>query len=156
MNAVTVRPPLDALSARLRELHSHALAAAGEGGAATAGFALFERLINDPEWAWLRPLSALMADIDQVTSEPQPACADLEAAAAAQVRGLLFGDGELSQPAFLERYRPLLQRHSALASTHGELRRLLRAFPLGAAGESERLRARQHWAARCQPRRRAG
>ena len=51
------------------------------------------------------------------------------AAAAAHIRGLIFGEGDLVDPVFLTHYRSLLQLDHALASTHGELRKLLKALP---------------------------
>ena len=51
------------------------------------------------------------------------------AAAAGRVRALVFGIGEPRDEQFLNRYRPLLQVNAALASAHGELKRLLDVFP---------------------------
>ena len=50
------------------------------------------------------------------------------AAAAGRVRALVFGLGEPRDEQFLNRYRPLLQQSAALASAHGELKRLVDAL----------------------------
>ena len=53
---------------------------------------------------------------------------------------------------FLGRYRALLQSHPELASTHGELKGLLRSMPAEPESESERLHARHQWNMRCKHR----
>jgi hypothetical protein len=156
VTATDDRASLERLSVTLRELYAHVLAAERELNPPTEGLALLDRLLNDPAWAWLRPLSALIADIDHVTALPESPGATERTAAAAHLRGLLFGEGELVDRQFLDHYRPLLQLHPAIASTHGELRRLLRDFPAESDNESERLHARHQWAMRCQHRRHAG
>ncbi|MGH8204944.1 MAG: hypothetical protein ACREST_10065 [Steroidobacteraceae bacterium] len=116
--------------------------------------ALLDRLLNDPEWAWLRALSKLIADLDEALAKATDVAPGDAAAAAAHVRALVFGLGEPRDEAFLSRYRPLLQRSAALASAHGELKRLVDALPPESQNESEKLHARHVWAMRCkhQPR----
>ena len=70
------------------------------------------------------------------------------AAAAAHIRGLVFGEGVQVDTEFLTHYRSLLQLDHKLASTHGELRQLLKALPDESPNESERLHARHQWAMR--------
>jgi hypothetical protein len=65
---------------------------------------------------------------------------------------VVFGQGDRIDEAFLARYRPLLQLSAALASTHGELKRLLDGLPAESENESERLHARHVWAMRCKQR----
>jgi hypothetical protein len=72
----------------------------------------------------------LIAAIDEKLAEPDELSPAEATAAAARVRGLLFGIGELRDEQFLNRYRPLLQVSPALASAHGELKRLIDALPL--------------------------
>jgi len=57
--------------------------------------------------------------------------------------------GEPRDEEFLGRYRPLLQTSAALASAHGELKRLLDALPPESQNSSEKLHARHVWAMRC-------
>jgi hypothetical protein len=143
---------LTALNRLLQQLHSHILDIERQSNPGIAGAALLDRLLNDPDWAWLRGLSSLMAEIDHVLAQREaPSEAD-RAVAAAHIRGLLFGQGDLSNETFLARYRPLLQLNPSLASVHGELKALLNRQPLEPENESERLHARHQWAVRCRHR----
>jgi hypothetical protein len=143
---------LTALNRLLQQLHSHILDTERQSNPGIAGAALLDRLLNDPDWAWLRGLSSLMAEIDHVLAQREaPSEAD-RAVAAAHIRGLLFGQGDLSNETFLARYRPLLQLNPSLASVHGELKALLNRQPLEPENESERLHARHQWAVRCRHR----
>jgi hypothetical protein len=147
---------LTALNRLLQQLHSHILDTERQSNPGIAGAALLDRLLNDPDWAWLRGLSSLMAEIDHVLAQREaPSEAD-RAVAAAHIRGLLFGQGDLSNETFLARYRPLLQLNPSLASVHGELKALLNRQPLEPENESERLHARHQWAVRCRHRSASG
>jgi len=105
-------------------------------------------LMNDPAWAWLRPLSSLIAEVDHALAQDPELSAMEGAAAAAHIRGLLFGEGDLVDNDFLTHYRSLLQLDHKLASTHGELRALVKKLPDESPNESERLHARHQWAMR--------
>lgn len=142
------RQKLESLSDTLQRLHGLVLQAERDIVATPGGLALLDKLVNDPHWAWLRPLSQLIADIDHVGAHADAPGTGEQAFAAARVRGLVFGEGEHLHPEFLQRYRPLLQIDPALASTHGELKRLVKDFPTEPENESERLHARHVWAMR--------
>lgn len=144
---------LDAVSRKLQELYGLVLKAERSVVPSPGGLDLLDSLMNDPAWAWLRPLSALIAQIDHALAQSGTVLEYEQAAAAAHVRGLLFGEGDLRHEDFLKRYRPLLQLDPELASLHGELRQLLKAFPEESGNESERLHARHQWAMRCRHRR---
>lgn len=151
-------PPADAtaqlelLSRKLQQLYSHLLQAEREFQPPLAALELLDRLVNDPAWAWLRPLSALIADIDHVLAQDHPPSEHDRAVVAGQLRGLITGEGDLQNEQFLSRYRSLLQMNLSLASAHGELKGLLRALPAEPEDESERLHARHQWAMRCKHR----
>ena len=151
MNASTQLPgeQLETLSQALRQLHSLVLQAEKTFHPPTAGLELLDRLVRDPAWAWLRPLSALIADIDHVLAEQQPPTEYDLAVAAAHVRELLAGHGDAQNAQFLERYRGLLQLSPELASMHGELKGLLKTAPAESADEADRLHRRHQWAMRC-------
>ena len=139
---------LAAVSDKLRQLYALVLEAERQFDPAARGLALLDQLLNDPRWAWLRPLSSLISEVDHVLAQKQELSTPEQAAAAAHVRGLLFGAGDLVDETFLARYRSLLQLDHQLASAHGELKQLLRALPSEPENESERLHARHQWAMR--------
>jgi hypothetical protein len=143
---------LATLNSMLQQLHSHILDVERKANPGLTGAALLDRLLNDPAWAWLRGLSSLMADIDHVLAQREVPSDGDRAVAAAHIRGLLFGQGDLRNEQFLERYRPLLQLNPSLASVHGELKGLLNRQPTEPENESERLHARHQWAIRCRHR----
>ena len=144
-----LRDDLEAVSRALQQLHKLVLEAEGAPLPGQAGLALLDRLLNDPGWAWLRPLSKLIADLDEGLAKDTGLTAGEAAAAAGHVRALVFGLGEPRDEAFLGRYRPLLQLSPALASAHGQLKRLVDALPEEPTNTSEQLHQRHVWAMRC-------
>lgn len=139
---------LDAVSRALQVVHQQVLETEGAYLPGRTSLALLDKLINDPEWAWLRALSKLIAELDESLAAPDELTPRDAAAAAGHVRALVFGLGDPRDEQFLDRYRPLLQVSAALASAHGELKRLVDALPQEPANESERLHARHVWAMR--------
>jgi hypothetical protein len=122
------RQELEATSRALQELHRQILEAEGAYLPGRSALELLDRLLKDPAWAWLRALSKLIADLDEMIAGDEDVTAGDAAAAARRVRALVFGLGEARDEAFLARYRPLLQASVALASAHGELKRLVEAI----------------------------
>lgn len=150
---------LEAISRRLQQLHALLLETEKQFHPAVSPLALLDRLMKDPSWAWLRPLSALISDIDHVLAQAQaPTQFDL-AVVAAHVRALLSGEGDLhsqeSYGPFRERYHALLQMSPAAVSMHGQLKSLLKSAPPETDDEAERLHARHQWAERCRHQRHA-
>ena len=139
---------IEQLSRKLQALYALILETERTFHPEASGVALLDKLLNDPAWAWLRPLSLLTAEIDHVLHETQAPTQYDHAIVASHIRGLLFGDGDLHNEAFLERYRPLLQLNPELAGAHGELRALVKAAPSESADEAERLHARHRWSMR--------
>jgi hypothetical protein len=121
-------PELEAVSRALQRVHKEILEAEGAYLPGRSALTLLDRLLNDPQWAWLRALSHLIAELDDTLAGDEGVTPAGAAKAAGRVRALVFGLGEPRDPAFLERYRPLLQQSAALASAHGELKRLLDAI----------------------------
>jgi hypothetical protein len=140
---------LATVSRMLRRLHSCLLQTEKAFHPPSAGLELLDRLLKDPAWAWLRPLSGLIADIDHVLAQQQPPTEYDLAVAAAHARELLTGEGDVQNAQFLERYRGLLQLSPELASLHGELKGLLKTTPAESADEADRLHHRHQWAMRC-------
>lgn len=116
---------LEAVSRALQQVHKEILEAEGAYLPGRSAITLLDRLLNDPDWAWLRALSHLIADLDESLVEEEGVTPESAANAAGRVRALIFGLGEPRDAAFLDRYRPLLQHSAALASAHGELKRLV-------------------------------
>lgn len=144
---------LEALSRKLQQLHSLALAAEKQFHPVMGEWELLDKLMNDPAWAWLRPISALIADIDHVLAQAEPPTEYDVAVVAGHVRELLAGQGEANQ-AFAERYIPLLQQAPELVGAHGQLKLWLKSAPVEAADEADRLHRRHQWAMRCKHQRR--
>lgn len=143
-----LKAALEDVSRKLQQLFAATLNAERRFAPSGAGLELLDRLMNDPAWAWLRPLSTLISEVDHALAQ-NAELSELEgAAAAAHIRGLIFGEGEQVDTEFLTHYRSLLQLDHALASTHGELRALLKTLPAESPNESERLHARHQWAMR--------
>ncbi|HEY6640712.1 hypothetical protein [Povalibacter sp.] len=142
------RTAIELLSRRLQDLYSLILATERQFKSPASGLALLDQLINDPAWAWLRPLSLLTAEIDHVLHETQAPTQYDHAIVASHIRGLLFGEGDLRNDTFLERYRPLLHLNPELAGAHGQLRSLVKSAPEESADEAERLHARHQWSMR--------
>ncbi len=139
---------LGILSEALRNVHFHTLEAERQFDPAVKGLDLLDRLANHPEWAWLRSISSLVGEIDHVlATDPRVSAAEL-ATAAARARGLIFGEGELRDEAFLAHYRPLLQQSHELASAHGKLKQVLERLPDEPQDPADREAARASWRAR--------
>jgi hypothetical protein len=150
---VNASPPhpsdqLETLSRKLQLLHAQTLEAEKQFHPVMGGWELLDKLMKDPAWAWLRPLSTLIADIDHVLAQEVPATEYDLAVVAAHARELLAGEGA-SNATFVERYRPLLQMSPELISVHGELKKLLKEVPSESDNEAERLHHRHQWAMRC-------
>jgi hypothetical protein len=88
--------------------------------------ALLQLIMNDPWFVWLRPMSALIVQIDewleqdQRDTSPSP---DLAEILLAQVRDRLRPDEEGAE--FQQRYHRLLQEVPAVAVAHAEVRNLV-------------------------------
>lgn len=137
------------LGQQLRKVHRLVLETEQSFHAPMGQLELLDRLIKDPAWAWLRPLSSLAADVEHIAAgKPTPTPFDV-AIASGHARDLFVGAGSEENKSFAERYLPLIQSSAELASVHGELRRLLKDAPAEPDDEAERLHLRHQWAMRC-------
>ena len=87
---------------------------------------LFQLLTQDPFFAWLHPMSALMAEIDELYDQKEA----IDPAAVKAMRGAveaLVGDRgqEPSPDSFVSRYLEILQNHPDVVMVHARLRRAL-------------------------------
>ena len=126
---MNVRPDdLRALGRRLTALHAALLEFERSAYEATHGptkpAELLRLLLQDPSFAWLRPLSAIIAQIDE-TLDPREATADVD------VKGLFDAAQRLLRSAdrgvFQTKYRDALQRSPDVVMAHADVVKLLRA-----------------------------
>lgn len=94
-----VRNKLTALAQGLRAFHSALLDfAKGEyeflHGPVQGPFALYSLVMNDPAFQWLRPLSGLMATLDEVLDQKDTALTERNVQDVRQALGLLFADSD--------------------------------------------------------------
>ncbi len=106
---------------------------------------LMKEITTSEEWTWLRPLYALIADIDHALADDEELPATEIAAIGAHARALLSGSGAPVEQQFLDRYRTLLQLDTEIAIAHGTAMQALKKIPPEADNESERLHARHQW-----------
>ena len=110
------------LHTRLLDLHRQLLAVVkteyerGSGSVAHPG-ELLQLVIGHPAFAWLRPLSKLLVDLDDKDVVP-------DAAAARAATEALFREG-----LFHDSYLPLVQSDPALSVEHGEVMRIVKGLP---------------------------
>lgn len=81
---------------------------------------LLRLLQTDPFFEWLRPITGLIVDIDEMTRTDFD---DAAARAIAERAGRLFGAD--AEKGFASRYLPLLQRDVDVAVGHAAIRRIL-------------------------------
>jgi len=85
--------------------------------------ALLQLLMHDPWFAWLRPISEIIVQIDEwLEAKPGSASPDLAEILLAQVRDRLRPD-EAGAP-FQQRYYRLVQEEPVVAVAHAESRNL--------------------------------
>lgn len=156
------RAVLDRLVATLRELHSALIDVTRrdyetEHGPIGGAGNLLHLLMHDDAFAWLRPLSQLMADLDALLDLPGAVAHDDAAAARLEVELLLRTDEEGA--IFAAPYFERLQIDPMVASEHGQLRKMLSELPASenhaaikhkrkAWNEASRVPLRQHLAAK--------
>ncbi len=87
---------------------------------------LLQLVINDPWFAWLRPLSELVVRIDE-TIEPESPATEADAAALFDQVERLLTPGE-NGDAFARRYFEALQRQPAVVLAHADVRRVIKAI----------------------------
>ena len=113
----------DALIGRLLELHSALLeitraAYEREHGAIQGSSAYLQLVTTDEAFAWLRPVSRLIVDLDDKDA--------LEAAGGPRkLAERTFSAGNV----FSDRYAPVLQQHENVVLIHGDVKRAIGALP---------------------------
>jgi hypothetical protein len=91
-------------------------------GSVTSG-ELLQLVINHPQFAWLRRISALVVEMDEMLSAEEPAT-ESDVDNLLDQAHVLFTSG--ADEAFREKYQAALQREPAAVMAHSEIARLLR------------------------------
>jgi hypothetical protein len=116
------------LSRRLIVLHAALLeferSAYEETHGATKPAELLRLLLQDPGFAWLRPLSAIIAQIDEAL-DPRDATADVDVKGLFDATHRLLRSGDSG--VFQTKYRDALQRSPDVVMAHADVVKLLRA-----------------------------
>jgi hypothetical protein len=94
------------------------------GRVASSG-AFLQLVINDPEFAWLRPISELVVQIDELLVTDDPAGPADAQTLLTQARDLLRPN-ENGEP-FRQRYHRAIQESPEVAVAHGEWKRAIGA-----------------------------
>jgi len=134
-------------SAALREILGAIIRSEQQYTPAQSPLSLLRAIQEDPNWAWLKPLYQLVADIDHAADDAELPATEV-AAIGAHARALLSGVGVPIEQTFLDRYRPLLQNEPIVAIAHGNAMRALRKLPPEPETEAERLHAHHQWTMR--------
>jgi len=118
VRAATRRPPNRCCASNPRAILFAAAAIPRSGVSGEARLALRQLLGDDPFFAWLKPVTALIVDIDEM------ARTDFETADVAAIADRvdhLFGAG--AEGSFSAQYIPMLQRSVDVAIGHAALRK---------------------------------
>jgi len=127
------RTRLELLNSALLDLHKvliDAVRAAYEqkSGPVRGPFELLRLLTTDPYFAWLRPLSRLLADVDELLERAEP-FTDVELGSiGAEVRSLVEPCSECPTT-FSERYLEALQGRPEVVLAHGRVAKALADLP---------------------------
>jgi hypothetical protein len=140
--------PSQELASELRVLHK-ALMRAGQAayeaahGPLTGTSQLLRLLVEDPAFAWLRPLSELMADLDALLELGERLTDEEARAVRAEVEHLLSPAGSAIWPALTAH----LQAHPDVATAYARVRQRLLALPTPVQTDAaEALHAQHRWA----------
>lgn len=123
------RAALQPLPRALRELHKHLIAVETQYfGAVGNPLEHLQLVLHHPHFAWLQPLSALMAQLDERLDAPEPFDA-AEAAAFRSAIEKLIGPGDNGDLSFRTKYNALLHDAPEIVMAHGAVRGLLAHLP---------------------------
>jgi hypothetical protein len=132
MDDAEIRKRLDELTHALRPLHKTLVELVRadyekrHGRPIGGPVQLFQLLTQDPFFAWLHPMSALMAEIDELYDQKEPIePADVDAVRKT-LEGLVGDRGQEPSPdSFVSRYLEILQDSPDVVMAHARLRKSL-------------------------------
>ena len=132
MDDQEIRKRLDEVSHALRPLHKalvdlvQADYEKRQGRPVGGPVQLFQLLTQDPFFLWLHPMSALMAEIDELYDQKEPIAPDAVAAVRATLESLIADRGQEPSPdSFISRYLEILQNEPDVVMLHARVRRAL-------------------------------
>lgn len=100
-------------------------------------------LTGDEYFAWLRPLSTLMADIDHIGGLDAGSRNEVAKCVRAAVEGLIAPAGQARTEVFAANYLPLLAHQPEVVMAHAQVRQAARRWPapdrVEGAGHRERV-----------------
>jgi hypothetical protein len=134
MEETQLRTALQELNGLLRELHRGLIAATRREYEAAHGpiggpYALLGLVANDAAFAWLRPLSALIVQLDELEEKPSIDVTQAAALRAAVAQLVLPSDPESAGALFYARLREARDAEPSLVVTHTHVRMALGALP---------------------------
>lgn len=97
--------------------------------------------MNDPFFSWLRPVSLLIAEIDEMLTRVEEIDTGLAHGVRLEVESLL--SGITAGPDFARRYRDMLQESPDLAARHGAMKAVLAR--LRAPDDAAKIVTRDQW-----------
>jgi hypothetical protein len=126
-----IRQRLDAVAHALRPLHKALVDGVQREWEKTRGpiagpVQLFQLLTQDPFFLWLHPLSALMAEVDELYDQKEPIDGEAVKALRLNLEALLGDRGLVPAPdSFVARYLGILQEDPDVVLLHAKVRRAL-------------------------------
>lgn len=133
IGAVVNRSRVEQISSTLLDLHKVLIDYVRTGyererGHVGSPFELLRLLTSDPYFDWLRPLSRLLADIDELLEKSEPLSEAEAGAVKNEVRSLLEADAEVPTT-FTQKYLVALQDAPAVVLAHAKASKALSDLP---------------------------
>jgi hypothetical protein len=132
MDDTEIRARLDEVAHALRPLHKALVELVRidyekrDGKPVAGPLQLFQLLTQDPFFLWLHPMSALMAEVDELHDQKEPVAPEAVAAVRASLEALVGDRGQEPSPdSFVSRYLEILQNEPEVVMDHARLRRAL-------------------------------
>ena len=131
MDDTEIRKRLDEVTHALRPLHKTLVDLVRidyekRRGPVGGPVQLFQLLTQDPFFLWLHPMSALMAEIDELYDQKEPIAPDSVAAVRTTLESLVGDRGQEPSPdSFVSRYLEILQHSPDVVMAHARLRKAL-------------------------------
>jgi hypothetical protein len=129
----SVRSKLDRMATAMRVLHKALIDVTQHEYERTHGkvqnpYALFTLVANDPAFAWLRPMTRLIVEMEDLLGRPLPPPVEADVAETRKrIDRLLVTEGD----PFSQRYLALVQASPEIAAEHGRLHGVLNDIAAG-------------------------